>query len=47
MTIYEQAERLYKKVNTFMLTCPDFCVLRFVPVSGRFYSDFTINEFTI
>ena len=28
-------------------TDPDFCVLRFVPVSGRFYSDFTLNDFTI
>jgi len=28
-------------------TDPDFCVLRFVPVSGRFYADFSISDFEI
>jgi general stress protein 26 len=28
-------------------TDPDFCVLRFVPVTGRFYADFTIADFEI
>jgi general stress protein 26 len=26
---------------------PDFCVLRFIPTSGRFYSDFKIADFEI
>ena len=28
-------------------TDPEFCVLRFIPVSGRYYSDFELNDFTI
>ena len=28
-------------------TDPDFCVLKFTPVSGRFYSDFTLTDFEI
>lgn len=28
-------------------TDPDFCVLRFVPASGRFYGDFKIADFEI
>jgi general stress protein 26 len=28
-------------------TDPDFCVLRFTPVSGRFYADFTIEDFEV
>jgi len=26
---------------------PDFCVLRFVPKSGRFYANFTIEDFEV
>ena len=26
---------------------PDFCVLRFVPFSGRFYSDFSVEDFEV
>ena len=26
-------------------TCPDFCLLRFLTKSGRFYSDFTLEDF--
>jgi len=26
-------------------TDPDFCVIRFVPTQGRFYADFTIEDF--
>ena len=28
-------------------TDPEFCVLKFVPTSGRFYADFTIADFEI
>ncbi|MCL2234286.1 MAG: pyridoxamine 5'-phosphate oxidase family protein [Firmicutes bacterium] len=28
-------------------TDPDFCVLRFKPIAGRFYSNFTIEDFDI
>ncbi|MCL2206433.1 MAG: pyridoxamine 5'-phosphate oxidase family protein [Treponema sp.] len=28
-------------------TDPDFCVLKFIPTSGRFYADFTITDFEI
>ena len=28
-------------------TDPDFCLLKFVPVTGRFYSDFTLDDFSI
>ena len=28
-------------------TDPDFCVLRFIPVSGRFYADFNLEDFEI
>jgi len=28
-------------------TDPDFCVLRFVPNSGRFYANYTIEDFEI
>jgi len=28
-------------------TDPDFCVLKFVPDSGRFYADYTITDFEI
>jgi len=28
-------------------TDPDFCVLRFTPASGRFYSDFKLEDFEI
>jgi general stress protein 26 len=28
-------------------TDPDFCVLRFVPSSGRYYADFTLADFEI
>ena len=28
-------------------TDPDFCVLRFTPISGRFYSNFTLADFEI
>jgi general stress protein 26 len=28
-------------------TDPDFCVLRFVPSSGRFYANYTIEDFEI
>ena len=28
-------------------TDPEFCVLKFVPISGRFYSDFKIVDFEI
>ena len=28
-------------------TDPDFCVLRFTPISGRLYSDFTIADFEL
>jgi len=28
-------------------TDPDFCVLKFTPLSGRFYADFTLDDFDI
>ena len=28
-------------------TDPDFCVLRFIPTSGRFYADFKVADFEI
>ena len=28
-------------------TDPDFCVIRFTPTTGRFYSNFTLNDFEI
>jgi general stress protein 26 len=28
-------------------TDPDFCVLRFIPVSGRYYADFKLEDFEI
>jgi len=28
-------------------TDPDFCVLRFIPISGRFYADFKLADFEI
>ena len=28
-------------------TDPDFCVLRFIPTSGRFYADFKVEDFEI
>jgi general stress protein 26 len=28
-------------------TDPDFCVLRFIPTSGRFYADFKVADFDI
>jgi len=28
-------------------TDPDFCVLKFTPLSGRFYSDFRLDDFEI
>jgi len=28
-------------------TDPDYCVLKFVPIYGRFYSDYTIIDFEI
>ena len=28
-------------------TDPDFCLLRFVPISGRFYSWYKINDFEV
>ena len=28
-------------------TDPDFCVLRFIPISGRFYADFKLEDFEI
>jgi len=28
-------------------TDPDFCVLRFIPISGRFYADFKIADFEV
>ena len=28
-------------------TDPDFCVLKFTPTSGRYYADFTIEDFEI
>jgi general stress protein 26 len=28
-------------------TDPDFCVLRFKPKSGRFYANFTIEDFDV
>ena len=28
-------------------TDPDFCLLRFIPISGRFYSWFKINDFEV
>jgi general stress protein 26 len=28
-------------------TDPDYCVLKFVPTSGRLYADFTIADFEI
>jgi len=28
-------------------TDPGFCVLRFSPISGRFYADFTLEDFEI
>ena len=28
-------------------TDPDYCLLRFVPISGRFYADYTIADFEV
>jgi len=28
-------------------TCPDFCLLKFVPKTGRFYANYTITDFEI
>jgi len=28
-------------------TDPDFCVLKFTPISGRFYANFTLADFDI
>jgi len=28
-------------------TCPDFCLLRFVPKSGRYYANFKLEDFEV
>jgi len=28
-------------------TCPDFCLLKFTPISGRYYANFKIEDFEI
>ena len=33
--------------NEQSFTCPDFCLLRFVPKSGRFYSKYTLEDFGV
>jgi len=40
-------EKFKDAYPTKTFTDPDFCVLRFVPTSGRFYSNFTLEDFEI
>ena len=28
-------------------TCPDFCLVKFTPISGRLYANFTIEDFDV
>ena len=48
MTAKQRAENLYKMVDVFChKRIPDFCLLRFVPRSARFYSGYKLEDFMI
>ena len=42
--IWQEGDTLYYKGG---VTDPDYCVLRFTAVSGRYYHDFSSEDFTI
>jgi len=42
--IWEEGDTMYYKKG---VTDPDYCVLRFTATSGRYYSNFSSQEFTV
>ena len=43
-TIWRKGDKLFYKGG---VTDPDYCVLRFIAVSGRYYCDLKTEDFTI